>query len=286
MSAFDAEGYRTASHEAWDAAAPGWRRNRALMAGFGEPVSRWMVEAIEPRPGQRVLELAAGIADTGLLAAQGVEPGGSVVISDQSEAMLDGARQRAGELGVENAEFRALNAEWIDFPLASFDAVLCRWGLMLLADPGAALGEMRRVLRPGGRLALAVWDRVEHNPWSSIASSVLRERGIGEQAPPEGWRPGPFALGDPQRVLELLGDAGFTEAHVEPLELLRRHASFGEFWETQLDLSPFLHDAIMSLSEPEIEQVRAAVEEGMAPYTAPDGSLAIPGRALGAKAEA
>ncbi len=82
--------------------------------------------------------------------------------------MLEGARARALELGLSNIEFKVLNAEWIDLPLASVDAVLCRWGYMLMADPAAALAETRRVLRPGGRVALAVWDALEANPWALL----------------------------------------------------------------------------------------------------------------------
>ncbi len=93
-----------------------------------------------------MLELAAGLGETGMLAAELVAPGGSVIVSDQAEAMLEGARKRAGELNLTNVEFQVLNGEWIDLPLASVDVVLCRWGYMLMADPAAALSETRRVL--------------------------------------------------------------------------------------------------------------------------------------------
>ena len=132
-----------------------------------------------------MLELAAGLGETGMLAAELIAPLGGVIISDQSEAMLEGARARAAELELSNVEFQALNAEWIDLPLASVDAVLCRWGYMLMADPRAALTETRRVLRPHGRLALAVWDAIEHNPWARLPGLELAERGL-LQAPRAG----------------------------------------------------------------------------------------------------
>ena len=95
-----------------------------------------------------------------------------------------------------NVEFQVLNAEWIDLPVASVDAVLCRWGYMLMADPAAALRETRRVLAPGGRLALAVWDAMAHNPWALLPAQELIERGLAG-APDASTRepPGPFALG-------------------------------------------------------------------------------------------
>ncbi|MHB8532036.1 MAG: class I SAM-dependent methyltransferase, partial [Solirubrobacteraceae bacterium] len=125
MRGFDAEEHRRSSREAWEDAASGWRRSRETISRFAEPVSRRLLDAVDLQPGQRVLELAAGLGELGAQAAKRVLPGGSVVVSDQAETMLEGARELAAELGVENVEFRELNAEWIDFPLACFDAVLC-----------------------------------------------------------------------------------------------------------------------------------------------------------------
>ena len=273
---------REASLQSWEAAAPGWARHQRLVREWTAPVAQWLVQALELRGGERVLELAAGLGETGMLAAEIVAPVGTVTISDQAEAMLDGARERAAELGLANVEFRVLNAEWIDAPVAGYDAVLCRWGVMLMTDPGAALGEMRRVLRPGGRLALAVWDELEANPWAALAAQELRERGLDRP----GGGPGPFALADAARLRALLEEAGFEVLAVETVELTRRHPSFEDFWETQLDMSPTYHDVVLSLPQAEIEQVRASLERRLAPFTAPGGAIELPGRSLVALAEA
>ena len=281
MSA-DPNEQREESLQSWEAAAPGWARHQRFVREWAGPVSQWLVEAIDPQPGQRVLELAAGIGETGLLAAELVAPVGTVTISDQAEAMIEGARERAAELGLSNVEFRVLNAEWIDAPVASFDAVVCRWGLMLMTDPGAALGEIRRVLRPGGRLALAVWDALEENPWAALATQELRERGLGGA----GGGPGPFALADRARLGELLAGAGFDVVAVDAVELTRRHASFADFWEAQLDMSPSYHDAVLGLPQEQIEDVRESLRQRLAPYTGGDGAVELPGRSLVALAEA
>jgi SAM-dependent methyltransferase len=284
---FDAESHRRSSLEGWEAAASGWVRRKDLVRELGAPVTEWLLAAVAPQPGERVLELAAGLGETGMLAAERVAPGGSVVISDQAEAMLEGARERAAELRLENVEFKVLNAEWIDLPVASFDVAICRWGYMLMADPATALGETRRVLRPGGRLALAVWDSVQANPWALLPAQELRERGLAPAEDPSGPPPpGPFALGSAERVAELLGDAGYSEGRVEALELTRTHDSFEELWETTLDLSRVFHDAVLARPEAEIAQIKEALAERFAPYAAPDGSLAIPGRTLVAYASA
>jgi SAM-dependent methyltransferase len=281
---FDANAHRDASLRGWEEAASGWTRQQAAMREFGAPVSHWMIDAIMPQPGERVLELAAGLGETGMLAAELVAPMGGVIVSDQAEAMLSGARARALAQGLSNLEFQVLNAEWIDLPVASIDAVLCRWGYMLMADPLAALTDTRRVLRPGGRVALAVWDSIEHNPWALLPAQVLNERGLS--ATPSPGTPGPFALGNGDRVIELLEQAGFAEIRLQTLELHRRHTSFQELWDSTLDLSRVFHDAVLGNPESEIAEIHAALADLFVPYTAADGSLDIPGRTLVASAGA
>ena len=281
---FDAGVHRATSLAGWEAAAAGWTRRQETIRRLSAHVSEWMLDAVSLQPGERVLELAAGLGETGMLAAEQVAPMGGVIVSDQADAMLDGARARALQLGLSNVEFQVIVAEWIDLPLASVDAVLCRWGYMLLADPSAALAETRRVLRPGGRLALAVWDSVQHNPWALLPTLELIERGL--TSPPEPGTPGPFALGDPERVRELLAQAGFAEIDVQSLDVVQRHDSFDLFWETTLDISHAFHDAVLSRPEPEIMEIRAGIAARLQPYTAPDGTIVIPGRTLVASASA
>jgi ubiquinone/menaquinone biosynthesis C-methylase UbiE len=270
--------HREASLTHWEEAASGWVARQEMLRELSAPVSHWMIDAADPQPGQRVLELAAGLGETGFLAAEMVAPVGGVITSDQADAMLDGARKRAGELGLTNVEFQVLNAEWIDLPVASVDCVFCRWGYMLMADPLTALRETRRVLRPEGHVALAVWDALEHNPWAVLPATELLERGLIQ--PPVPGTPGPFALGEKQKVRDLLEDAGFDEVWAEPLDLLQRCASFEEFWETTLDIARTFHDAVLARPPEEIADIRKSLERRFAPFTAEDGSLEIPMRTL------
>jgi ubiquinone/menaquinone biosynthesis C-methylase UbiE len=282
---FDPVEFRQESLEGWEAAAPGWTRRSAQIRQWSEPVSHWMVQAIDPQPGQKALELAAGLGETGMLAAELLAPMGSVIISDQTEAMIEAARARAEELGITNVTFQVLNAEWIDLALASLDAVLCRFGYMLMADPGTALSETRRVLRPGGHLALAVWDAIEHNPWALLPNQALADHGHASASATDG-KPGPFALSSRERLTEEIEQAGFTEVRIETIELLRRHESFDELWEFQLDVSRSFHDAVLSLPEAQIAAVRNSLQQQMEDFTSADGVLEIPGQTLVAAAEA
>ncbi len=173
------------------------------------PLSSWMIENAALQPGMTVVELAAGPGDTGFLAAELVAPGGTLISSDGADAMVEVARARAERLGITNAEFRRLELEWIDLETASVDVVLCRWGVMLTVDPAAALQEMRRVLKPIGKAVIAVWDTAEVNPWATIPTGVLIERGLAP--PPDPDAPGMFVLAAPGRLQEMLEDAGFAD---------------------------------------------------------------------------
>ncbi len=280
----DADAQRAESADRWEAASSGWERNNTALRSFAAPVSAWLIQAANLQPGQRVLELAAGVAETGLMAAEVVSPGGSVLISDRSEGMLAAARRRAQELGVSNVEFRELQGEWIDLPVASVDAVLCRWGYMLMADPSAALAETRRVLRPGGRVALAVWDAPRLNPWMTVPVATAIDLGLVER-PPEG-EPGPFALADRDRVVELLADAGFGEIVVDAVDLEQRLASPEAYYEQTLDLSPTFHDAAMSLTEEQMARLREEIVARVAEYVDASGELVMPARNIVAAATA
>jgi len=116
-----------------------------------------MVRKLDPQQGDTVLELAAGLADTGLMAARLGGESGHVIVTDLTPEMVAAARRRAEELGGQNAEFRVLDAERMDLATDSVYGVLCRWAYMLMIDPAAAFAETRRVLRPGRRLAFSVW---------------------------------------------------------------------------------------------------------------------------------
>ena len=284
MADSDPEALRAELLERWERAASGWGRRAPHMREFGMPVSTWMIEHAGLQPGQRVLELAAGPGETGLLAAELIRPGGVLISSDAAESMLDVARARARELGIENVEFRRIELEWIDLPTAGVDVVMCRWAVMLIVDPEAALRESRRVLVPGGRMVLAVWDQPELNPWAAIIDRVLVE--LGHAPPPDPSAPGMFALAAPGRLHELLEGAGFVEVLVESLELPRAPMTAQELIAERLDLSRLFAETYERLSGDEREAIERRIASVGAPYADADGRLVLPGRALVAAATA
>jgi ubiquinone/menaquinone biosynthesis C-methylase UbiE len=280
----DADSQRAQISEHWERAARGWGRRADQVRDWGMPVSAWMIEHLELQPGQRVLELAAGPGDTGFMAAELIAPGGTLISSDASDAMLEVSRARAQALGIGNVEFKQLELEWIDLPTASVDAVLCRWAVMLIVDPAAALHEIRRVLRPGGHAALAVWAPPEDNPWATIPTRVLVDLGHAEA--PDRDAPGMFALAPDGRLLELLEEAGFIEVLVETVALARTSPGVREYLDQMLDMSVPFAQVYERLDESEQAEVDREIATRLEPYTAADGSLRLPGLSLVALAGA
>jgi ubiquinone/menaquinone biosynthesis C-methylase UbiE len=280
----DPADYRQASRDRWSRAAAGWSQRADQLQRAAMPVSQWMVDAARLQPGHTVLELASGPGITGLLAAELVQPGGRLISTDFAEPMLQVARQRAAQAGLDNVEFRVVDAEAIDLETASVDAVLCRWGYMLMADPGAALGETRRVLRPGGRLALAAWGAPEDNAWATVPFAQLVQRGLVPPADPDA--PGMFAFAQPGRIEQLLGDAGFLEVEVAAVEVEMAYDGIDEFLAVTADCSRPFADATADLDEAARADIGAAIGAELERFRAEDGGLRVAGRSLVAAASA
>ena len=186
----DGADLRAHMHGMWAAVAAAWGEHAEYVDERGARVTAELLRRSQPRPGDRVLELACGPGGVGLAAAELIAPGGEVVLSDVASEMTDIAAARAVALGLGNVSARPLDLEDIDEPGGSYDVVLCREGLMFATDPARAAREIRRVLRPGGRVAIAVWGPRESNPWLGLVFDAVSAQ-IGEPVPPPGV-PGPF----------------------------------------------------------------------------------------------
>jgi SAM-dependent methyltransferase len=181
-------------------------------------------------------------------------------------------------------EYKPMELEWVDEKLATIDGLLCRFGYQHAVDPEAALREARRVLKPGGRIVLAVWAPPEENPWLSALPQAAEELGLAEPSDP--GAPGAFALSDQAKLADLLEDAGFDDPVIEPIDLVFDAPSLDAWWDTLREFSSTMRSLLDGLSPADHYRLRDAAEATWAPYVAADGSLAIPGRALGAVAEA
>jgi SAM-dependent methyltransferase len=257
----------------WANIAKGWERYADAFRRQTMPVASWMIDHTAPQAGQTVLDLAAGIGDTGFLAAELIEPGGTLITSDVVPEMLSAAQRRAEALGIRNVRFKQIDASQpIDVETASIDVVLCRWGYMLMDDPENALRETRRVLRPGGRVALAAWTTADDNKWSWLPVELLVERGLVD--PVEPGRGGQFAWGEEGIIADHLEAAGFVEYEVEVLDFPIRYPSVEAWWATARMMGIRSSQARI----PDEQEWLATLADAARDWTADDGSLAIPAR--------
>jgi ubiquinone/menaquinone biosynthesis C-methylase UbiE len=270
------EDYRQVSYDVWQRMAEGWDRDRRWVWDVSHAVGEWMVEALDPQPGQTILELAAGAGDTGFAAAAIVGNEGRLISTDFAPNMVAAARAESQRLRLSNVEARVLDAERMDLEDDSVDGVLCRWGYMLMAEPETALRETRRVLRKGGRLALSVWAAAESNPWASVPGRLLREQ---TGAPPPGpTAPGVFAMADPERTRSLLTNAGFEVRRTEDLGVSWRFEDFAAYWTFLNEHAGAIAVGIAVLSEEDQRALRGQIEEAVEPYRT-NGGYALPGSA-------
>ncbi|HEX7128032.1 MAG TPA: methyltransferase domain-containing protein [Thermodesulfobacteriota bacterium] len=260
---------RARSRRVWDDMAAGWETARQDLWEVSRPVSEWLVERLDPRAGETVLDLAAGLGDTGFLAARRVGETGRVLVTDFAPRMLAAARRRAAELGIANVEFRELDAERMALESECVDGVVCRWGYMLMADPAAAFGETYRILRPGGRLAFSVFGAPERNPWASLVGGIL----VAEKhvPPPAPGSPGIFALSDPTRIHRLVTGAGFAPPEVAEIGIAWRFPSPDAYWWFLTEMAGALSPVLHRLAPADQATVRSRIDEAARPFRAGDG---------------
>jgi ubiquinone/menaquinone biosynthesis C-methylase UbiE len=272
---------RAQLHGMWASVAGGWAEHADYVDARGAHVVDRMLELSMPQPGERVLELACGPGGLGLAAAERVAPDGEAVLSDVAAEMTAIAAARAAARGLSNVTTRELDLEHIEEPDGSYDVVLCREGLMFAPDPARAAREIRRVLRPGGRMALAVWGPRERNPWLGIVLDAVSAQ-LGAPVPPPGI-PGPFSLEDAERLTGLLAGADLADVLVGELPVPLRADSFEEWWTRTSALAGPLAKLLASLPEDATQAIRDRAHEAVRAYETPTG-LEIPGVTLIASA--
>jgi SAM-dependent methyltransferase len=272
-----AEDLRRQLHGMWAAVAHSWGEHAEFVDARGARMTEKMLELSAPQPGDRVLELACGAGGLGLAAAERLGPRSDVVLSDVASEMTSIAAARANALGLDNVSTCELDLEHIEQPDDSYDVVLCREGLMFALDPTRAAREVRRVLRPGGRVALAVWGPRARNPWLSIVFDVVSAQ-LGVPAPPPGI-PGPFSLDDADRLARLLVDAPLEDVAVTEFPVPLHTGSFDEWWTRTSSLAGPLATMLSSLPDDAARALRARLHEAVAEYETPTG-LEFPGVSL------
>jgi enediyne biosynthesis protein CalE5 len=276
---FDPAQYRDSIRTEWRDAAPGWRAWLEVLeaAHGGQAVSRTLVELAGIGPGDAVLDVAAGYGEPGLTAARAVAPGGHVVCTDISSEMLAVGRERAAAAGLDNLEFLESDAQELAFKEASFDAVLSRQGLQFLPDVAGVLARLHSFLKPGGRLAAAVWGPPQTVHFAAPVPLIRAELQL---PPPPTGIPGPFALADPGRLVGLVEVAGFTDVETGTVTAIYQTDSAELATRWLRDVAPPI-TALVDAQPSEVqERVWAKVTQAWASYTTAGGRVRLENQAV------
>jgi SAM-dependent methyltransferase len=274
---FDAAKYKAAQREQWNKDGAAWRRwNPTLDRWYGE-VTRQMLDLARLQPGQRILDIAAGAGEPAVSAAERVGSGGYVLATDISEGIVELALQVARERGLRQIETRAMDGEKLDLPDASFDAVLCRLGLMYMPHPVTALREWRRAVRAGGRVAVVVFSTPDRNSWGAVPVSIIRRR--AQLPPPVAGQPGPFSLGAPGVLEGIFREAGFTTLESRTVPVPLRMDSTAEYVRLAREAFGAFNAMMAHLSLQERESVWDEVEDSMRSFESQAG-FEVPGECL------
>jgi ubiquinone/menaquinone biosynthesis C-methylase UbiE len=241
---------------------------------FAEATER-MLEAAELGPGNHVLDVAAGTGDQSILAARRVGPDGSILATDISADMLGIAAQVAQQEGLTNIATRVMDAEYLDLEDNAFDAVICRLALMLIPNVQQALREIRRVLKPGGKLAALVWSTPEHHPLFALPLAIVSTYARGASS----HGADPFALSDPRVFERELTEAGFNEVITRALPFESHYASLDAF--LQSTASRLTAGVMGQLSKPEQQQLLGEVREALSQFEGSHGLVAPAELSLG-----
>ena len=253
----------------WATVASSWGELAEHVDTRGAVVAQAMLDSAGLQRGEHVLELACGPGGVGMAAAAIVGPDGAVVLSDVAPEMTAIAAERAKNAGLTNVTTREVDLELIDYPAAAFDKVLCREGLMLVPDPASAVMEACRILRPDGRAVFAVWGSRDRTPWLGVLFDAVTAQ-TGLPVPPPGI-PGPFSLGAPGALGELLAGAGFSGTDVREISTPMKASSVDEWWSLVPSLAGPLAQVLRSLPVEVSAAIRVRVDAAMADFATPDG---------------
>ncbi len=272
MAGVAAEGPNAEQIKYWNDQGPKWVTLQALLDVQLRPLGVRAIDRAAVKMGERILDVGCGCGETTLELAGRVGPSGTVTGIDLSTMMLDRARQRAREAGVEQVRFENADAQTYALPRASVDLLFSRFGVMFFIDPVAAFTNLRSALRPGGRLAFVCWQSLQQNPWMMVPLAAVMQQ-VALPPPPAPDAPGPFAFADAERVRGILTQAGLRALNFAPVdETLTIGGSGGidQAVEFVLQIGP-VAAALRAAGPGAHATVAAAVRDAVAPFHTPQG---------------
>ena len=269
VATFDPVKYKETTRLQWQQAAEAWHRWGPTLTTWLGPATETMLDLADIGPGMRVLDVAAGAGEQTIAIARRVGPTGHVLATDLSSDILDYAQQACQLAGLSNVETRVMDGENLDLETASFDAVVSRVGLIYFPNQQGALAGMRRVLKPGGRIAAMVYATAERNQFFSLPVSIIRQR--AQLPPPAPGQPGPFSLGAPGVLEAAYRNAGFRNIKVRVVPAPLRLPSAATCVRFERESFGALHQMLAGVPETDREAVWEEIEGALRAFETPEG---------------
>lgn len=262
----------------WRETASFWTRHHDTIRTMFLPLTRALIEQARIAPGQSVLDVAGGSGEPSLTIAQAVGPSGFVMCTDAIAEMVAVAEREALERGLKNMQFRQCTADSLPFADESFDVAVSRLGVMFFPDPVAAVREMLRVIKPGGRVALAVWGKSELNPYSYVVTNVVSRYVPAAAVAPDA--PDAFRFAEPGKLAGVLKDAGAIDVTERVVKFdMAAPLSPEEFWDMRSEISESLREKLKTLSSEDRGRLADEVQEAVREFF-PDGQMRFPAQML------
>ncbi len=260
--------------DAWRESAKYWAQHSETIHQMFVPLTRALIERAGIHQGQTVLDVAGGAGEPSLAIAEVVGPEGAVTFTDGVAQMVETARARAQQRGLTNIQFHQCPADSLPFPDESFDVVVSRLGVMLFPDPDAAMREMLRVLKPGGRLAFAVWGKSDINPFCHLVTHVMDQHVKSPAADPDA--PSAFRFAEPGKLTSVMTQAGAVDVKEDMVTFdIEAPISPRQFWTMRSQMSDTLRDKLTTLSADEQAQIAVEVEQAVKDFF-PAGQMKFP----------
>jgi ubiquinone/menaquinone biosynthesis C-methylase UbiE len=262
----------------WRESAPYWAKHSDTIRLMFAPITAALLEASGIKAGQSVLDVAGGAGEPSITIAQSVGASGSVICTDAVAQMVATARSEARRAGASNIGFAQCVGESIPFAANTFDAVVCRLGVMLFPDPASAIREMLRVVKPGGPVSAAVWRYQKSNPFFHVVADVV-SRYI-ESPPEDPDAPGAFRFAESGKLARLFTECGAARVTERVLDFeIEAPITPRQFWELRVELSETLRAKVASLSAEQVKSVAEEVEGAGQPFYHA-GSMRFSGQVL------
>lgn len=270
------EQIREQQKESWNKFSPGWKKWDTLMMDFLKPMGDEIIQSLNPKGAQAVLDIAAGTGEPGLTIAAMI-PNGKVFITDLAEDMLEIARENALLKGLKNIETRACDVCELPFEDNSFNSISCRFGFMFFPDMLMAAKEMVRVLKPGGKIAASVWNVPEKNFWvTAIGSTINRNMQLPPPLPND---PGMFRCAKSGLTQDLFQQAGLKNVFEKEITGKLKCGSTDEYWNMMTEVAAPFVAALSKADDAMREKIKQEVYEAVS-QKFPDGNVQIDSSAL------